>query len=275
MRIALSWLAEVVTLPEREALVERLSTGGFEDVAVEDTGPDLSGLVVGHVVERGPHPNADRLSLCRVDPGNGEILEVVCGAPNVATGQKIAFAPVGTRLPDGTKLKKSKIRGVMSRGMICSSRELGLGDDHEGILVLDDGAKPGTPLGRALSSGEQILEVGITPNRGDTASVLGLAREVKALFGGELDVPEGAPSESGAPSSDAISISIDAPEDCHQYVGRVVRGIQVGPSPEWLRRRLEASGLRSIIAWISAIVRNDPLSISTGSYVGSSSVTVL
>ena len=246
MRISLEWLAEVVALPPREELIERLSTGGFEDVAIEDTGPDLAGVVVGHVAERSQHPGADRLSLCRVDPGGGEIVEVVCGASNVAAGQKIAFAPVGTRLPDGTKLKKSKIRGVTSRGMICSSRELGLGDDPDGILVLDPGAEVGAPLSDAIPTGQRILEVGITPNRGDTASVLGLAREVTALFGGELHMPDTSPLETGASSSDAISISIEAPGDCHQYVGRVVRGVRVGASPEWVRQRLEASGIRAV-----------------------------
>jgi phenylalanyl-tRNA synthetase beta chain len=246
MRLSLDWLGEWIALPDPDALVERLSTGGFEDVEIDSGGPDLSGVVVGHVVAHGKHPNADRLSLCKVDAGDAEPVEVVCGAPNVAQGQKIAFAATGTKLPDGTKLKRSKIRGVVSNGMICSSRELALGDDHDGILVLDPDAPIGAPIGDVLSSGGRTLELGITPNRGDAASVLGLAREVQAFFGGEIVIPETQPSQAGAPSSASIRIEIDAADMCHHYVGRVVRGVSVGPSPEWVTQRLEASGLRSI-----------------------------
>jgi phenylalanyl-tRNA synthetase beta chain len=246
MRIPLEWLGEWIDLPPTETLVERLDLGGFEDTLVEDTGPDLSAVRVGHVLERAPHPNADRLSLCRVDLGEGEPLEIVCGAPNVAAGQKVAVAPVGTVLPDGTRLKKSKIRGVTSQGMICSTRELGLGDEHEGILVLDAGAPVGVPLPEVLPSGSRVLEVGITPNRGDTASVLGVAREVLAHFGGTLRIPETLPPESGPAARDAVRVTIEAPDGCHRYVARVVRGVEVGPSPGWLVGRLEASGIRSI-----------------------------
>ncbi|MDJ0852633.1 MAG: phenylalanine--tRNA ligase subunit beta, partial [Myxococcota bacterium] len=246
MRISLDWLGEWVDLPPTAELVDRLDMGGFEDTMVEDTGPDLSAVRVGLVVEREQHPNADRLSLCRVDLGGGEPVEIVCGAPNVAAGQKVAVASPGTFLPDGTKLKKSKIRGVTSLGMICSTRELGLGDDHEGILVLDPDAPVGAPLPEVLASGERVLEVGITPNRGDTASVLGLAREVHAHFGGGVCLPETEPVEDGPPASDAVRVSIESGAACHHYVARVVRGVAVGPSPAWLVRRLEASGIRSI-----------------------------
>jgi phenylalanyl-tRNA synthetase beta chain len=164
----------------------------------------------------------------------------------VAAGQKVAVAPVGTVLPDGTRLKKSKIRGVVSQGMICSLRELELGDDHDGILVLDADAAVGVPLNEVMATGDRQIEVGITPNRGDTASLLGLAREVRALFGGALRLPESQPSESGSPATEAVKIAVDASDACHQYVARVVRGVRVGPSPEWLVRKLEASGVRSI-----------------------------
>jgi phenylalanyl-tRNA synthetase beta chain len=246
MRIPLEWLAEWIDLPERGVLCGRLEMSGFEDVVVLDTGPDLSTIRVGEVLERAPHPNADRLSLCRVSLGEDEPLEVVCGAPNVAAGQKVAVAVAGTRLPDGTKLKRSKIRGVASNGMILSSRELGLGDDHAGILVLDAAAPVGAPLPQVLAGGEAVLEVGITPNRGDAASVLGLAREVRALFGGAIRTPELSPPESGAPASDSVAVSIEARDECHRYVARVVRGVRIGPSPEWLKRRLEASGFRPV-----------------------------
>jgi phenylalanyl-tRNA synthetase beta chain len=245
MRLALDWLAELVPLPPEGDLVERLSLGGFEDVRVEATGPDLSALCVGLVQERTPHPNADRLSVCRVDVGDATPLEIVCGAPNVAAGQKVAVARVGTRLPDGRTLERAKLRGVASNGMILSARELGLSDEHEGILVLDPAARVGAPLSEALPAGARVLEVGLTPNRGDAASALGLAREVAALFGGALRLPETAPPERGAPALGAIAVAIDAPDGCHHYAARVVRGLRGGPSPAWLRRRLEASGLRS------------------------------
>jgi phenylalanyl-tRNA synthetase beta chain len=246
MRLSLGWLAQWVDLPPETALCERLEMGGFEDVRVERTGPELAGVVVGRVVGRGRHPNADRLSLCRVDVGRGEPLEVVCGASNVAEGQKVAFAPVGTVLPDGAVLERSKIRGVVSHGMICSARELGLGDEHEGILVLDPAAEVGAPVADALGLGDRVLELGITPNRGDAASLLGVAREIRALFGGEIRLPPHAPVEAGAPAAGAVSVRIDAPLDCHAYVARVVRGVRVAPSPDWLQRRLEASGIRPI-----------------------------
>lgn len=247
MKVALGWLAEWVDLPDTAELVKRLDMGGFEDTAVEDTGPDLSAVRVGLVAARAPHPDADRLSVCQVDLGEGELRGIVCGAPNVAAGQKVAVAVPGTRLPDGTKLKKSKIRGVVSLGMICSAPELSLGEDSSGILVLDADAPIGAPLSEVLAAGQRILEVGITPNRGDTASVLGLAREVHAHFESPVQMPETAPAEEpGAKASEAVKVTIEASDDCHAYVARIVRGVTIGPSPAWLVERLEASGLRAI-----------------------------
>jgi phenylalanyl-tRNA synthetase beta chain len=246
MRLPLDWLAEWIALPSDAELEERLSMCGFEDVQVHREGPDLRDVVVGRVIECAPHPNADKLSACRVDVGDAEPLGIVCGAPNVATGQKVAVARAGVRLPDGTKLKRSKIRGVVSEGMICSRRELGLGEEHEGILVLDPEAPVGRPLPEAMSTGRRILEVGITPNRGDAASLLGIAREVAAIFGGLPLLPESAPDESGAAAGDAIGVEIAAQDGCHHYVARVVRDVRVGPSPDWVRERLEGCGIRSI-----------------------------
>ncbi len=246
MRLALDWLAEWVDLPEESLLTERLEMGGFEDVRVEHAGPDLSAIRVGLVLERRAHPGADRLSVCRVEVGEGDPVELVCGAPNVAAGQKVAVALPGTRLPDGTMLGRAKIRGVVSNGMICSSRELGLGDEHAGILVLAPEAPIGAPLPAVIGASGGVLELGLTPNRGDAASLLGVAREVRALFGGELRLPATEPPEAGAPAEAALRICIDAPDACHRYVGRIVRKVRVGESPDWVRRRLEASGLRSI-----------------------------
>jgi phenylalanyl-tRNA synthetase beta chain len=246
MRVSLAWLGEFIDLPEQDALVERFTMGGFEDVYVEQTGPDLSDVQVGRVLDCSRHPNADKLSVCIVEIGDGVERQIVCGAPNVAAGQKVAVALPGTTLPDGTKLKKAKLRGVVSKGMICSERELALGEDHEGILVLDPGAPLGAPLAQVVSAGDRVLEVGITPNRGDTASLLGLAREVRAFFGGVLRPPESRPEESGAPATASARIEIKARDRCHHYVARIVRGVRVGPSPDWLKQRLEASDIRSI-----------------------------
>ena len=245
MRLALDWLAELVDLPPEAELVEGLCLGGFEDVRIDAPGPDLSTIRVGHVLERAPHPNADRLSVCRVDIGEGEPLEIVCGAPNVAAGQKVAVARVGTTLPDGRTLERAKLRGVVSNGMILSARELGLSDEQAGILELGADARVGAPLSEALGSSGRVLEVGITPNRGDATSVLGMAREVRALFGGALRLPESAPPERGAPARAAIRVAIEAPDACHHYVARVVRDVRNVASPAWLQRKLEASGLRS------------------------------
>jgi phenylalanyl-tRNA synthetase beta chain len=246
VRVPLSWLAEWIDLPEApEALAERLTLAGLTVDRIERIGPDLSGLRVGEVLACARHPDAERLSVCRVDVGEGEPVEIVCGAPNVAAGQKVAVVLPGQALPDGTKIKKTKLRGVVSNGMICSERELGLGAAAEGILVLDPAAKVGAPLASAVRAGDTVFEVEITPNRGDWVSILGVAREVRAHFGGELRPPPHAPPETGRPASESIRIAIADAEGCRRYVGRVVRGVRVGPSPAWLVARLEAAGQRS------------------------------
>jgi phenylalanyl-tRNA synthetase beta chain len=247
MRVPLGWLAEWIELPDTiEALVDRLTAAGLEVEEILRTGPDLEGVRVGHVRACEKHPDADRLSLCQVDVGQGEPLAIVCGAPNVAAGQKVAVAPVGTVLPGDFKIKKSRIRGVTSHGMICSAKELGLGEDAAGILVLDPDAAVGAPLTSVLPAGETVLDVEITPNRGDWVSMLGMAREVRASFGGTLRLPETAPAEQGEASAADVAIDISDPNGCARYVGRVVRGVRVGPSPAWLARRIEAAGLRPV-----------------------------
>ncbi|MBM4384109.1 MAG: phenylalanine--tRNA ligase subunit beta [Deltaproteobacteria bacterium] len=246
MRVAVSWLEEWIGLPPVEALCERLTTAGIEIEGVERTGPDLSGVRVGHVVAREKHPDADKLSLCRVDVGEGEPLEIVCGAPNVAAGQRVAVALVGVDLPGGLRIKKSKIRGVVSNGMICSARELGLGESHDGILVLDASAPVGRPLPEVLRTGDTVLDFELTPNRGDWASMLGIAREVRALFGGELRFPQLAPRESGDAAAKHVRVAIEDRAGCSRYAARVVRGVRVAPSPKWVVDKLEAAGVRSV-----------------------------
>jgi len=247
VRVPLGWLAEWIDLPPSvDALVDRLTAAGLEVEQILRTGPDLSGLTIGQVLERRAHPGADRLSLCRVDVGAAEPLDIVCGAPNVAAGQKVAVAGVGTELPGGLRIKRSKIRGVVSNGMICSTSELGLAAETEGILVLDAAATVGAPLTSVLRAGETVLDVEITPNRGDWVSLLGMAREVRASFGGRLRLPDCAPPESGAPAEGAVRIGIEDRAGCARYAGRVLRGIRVGPSPEWLVTRIEAAGFRPV-----------------------------
>jgi phenylalanyl-tRNA synthetase beta chain len=251
MKLPLRWLAEWVDLPwpareSLDAFVERLTIGGLEIEEVIQTGPDLGGFVVGRVLERKPHPDADRLSLCSVDVGADEALDIVCGAPNVAAGQTVAVALHGAALPDGTKIKRSKIRGVVSNGMICSAKELALSEESEGILVLASGTAPGTPLADVLPAGDVVLDVSITPNRGDWVSLLGMAREVRAHWGGSVRIPPCDPVEAPEDASRHARVHVDDAAGCPRYVARIVRGVAVGPSPAWLRDRLAAAGLRSI-----------------------------
>lgn len=246
MRVPLSWLREWIA-PDApvEEIAERLTRAGLEVDAIERTGPDLGAFVVGFVREREKHPDADRLSVCRVDLGDGDAHTIVCGAPNVAAGQKVAVARPGTVVL-GRKLGKSKIRGVSSHGMICSAAELELADESDGILVLPEDAPVGAPLDRVLAAGDAVLDVAITANRGDCASMLGIAREVRAAFGGVVALPPCDVAEAGPPVERAVAVAIEAPDLCHRYAARVVRGVRIAPSPAWLARRLEAAGLRPI-----------------------------
>ncbi len=247
MRVPLGWLSEWIDLPDSQRrLEERLTLAGVEIKAALQTGPDLTGVFVGQVDSSERHPNADRLSLCHVELGEGEKVQIVCGAPNVSAGQKVAVARPGVTLPDGTRLKKSKIRGVVSEGMICSARELGLGSDQEGILVLDPAAEVGAPASTVLGGGQAVLDVEITPNRGDWSSLLGMARETRALFGGNVRLPDCAPAESSRRTASDVRVVIEDTDGCYRYVARVVRGVTLGASPEWLVEKLEAVGLRAI-----------------------------
>ena len=204
--------------------------------------------LVGQVTAVQPHPQADRLSLCRVNTGSEEV-EVVCGAPNVAANQKICFAKVGANLINAHTgkhevLKSARIRGVVSQGMICSELELGIGEDHTGIIVLPDDA----PVGESLDSymGDSILDLELTPNRLDCLSILGVAHEVAALTGATVREPEIGYPEEGPPVSEEVSISISDPDLFYRYTASLIRGIRVGPSPGWLQERLTKAGLRPI-----------------------------
>ena len=252
MKVPLSWLAQYVdlTLPV-EQLAHRLSMAGAEVAAIERSGAHWDQIAVGRVVTVEPHPNADRLVLVTVDIADGESHRVVCGAPNVAEGQTIAFASAGAMVCDAhaetdelVQLKKAKIRGVESSGMVCSERELGLSDEHEGILVLDSGLEPGTPLADAI--GETVFDITPTPNRPDHLSVLGIAREVAALTGRTVREPERTYTASGPDVADQLSVRIDVPELCPRFVAGVVQGITIRPSPDWMQAALIAAGQRPI-----------------------------
>ena len=206
-------------------------------------------MVVGHVLKVDPHPNADRLSLPTVDIGDGGTATVVCGAPNVAAGQKIAFAREGARLfsPHSGKmdtLKRARIRGVESAGMVCSPLELGLGEDHDGILVLDDEAPIGTPLSDYL--GDAVLDAEVTSNRPDCLSILGIAHEVAAITGESVTEPDHAYAESDEDIEDQATIEIADPDLCYRYTASLISGVNIGPSPQWLRDALTRAGQRPI-----------------------------
>ena len=248
MLVPWSWLTEYVEVDRPvEEVAERLAISSLEverivEHGVRDENGNLGRFVVGRVVEAGKHPNADRLQLCRVDVGEGEPRQIVCGAWNFGAGATVAVGLPGAVLPDGLRLERRKLRGEISDGMILSERELELGPDHTGILVLDEG-EPGTPLADVLPLRERALEVQSTGNRGDLLSVYGIAREVAALFDVPLRPPPGADVSGGG---DAVDIRVDDPAGCPTYVGRLFRDVRVGPSPPWLRARLAAAGQRPI-----------------------------
>ncbi len=250
MRIPIGWLREYVPvevpLDELAARIN-VSVAGVERIerrGVADTDGNVGLYLVGRVVQAGKHPNADRLQLCRVDVGEGEPRQIVCGAWNFGAGATVAVALPGAVLPGGQKLERAKLRGTVSDGMILSERELDLGSDHSGILVLEDGPEPGTPLGDVLPLGDDVIELETTPNRPDLLSVYGVAREVGALYRLELGPwPGTEPEQAG---DERVDISIEDLEGCPRYIGRVFRDVRMGPSPPWLKARLVAAGMRPI-----------------------------
>ncbi len=252
MLIPISWLRQYVPidLPPRD-IARRLTMAGLEIDEVREIGAEWgkNKVVVGHVVELEPHPNADRLRVPTVDLGGGETATVVCGGPNLANGQKIAFARVGAALYNAKSgktqpLKRTKIRGVESAGMVCSEVELGIGDDQDGILVLPHDAPVGTDLGDYL--GGAVLDASVTPNRPDCLSILGVAREVAALTGASVVEPDLTHREEGGPIDDAATVEVADASLCSRYTASLVRGVRIGPSPQWLRDALESAGMRSI-----------------------------
>ena len=250
MKVPYSWLREYCDPPgSPEELADRLVMTGTEVERLTVAGPPAAdSFTVGKVLSAEQHPNADRLRVCTVDVGEGE-QTIVCGAANVAAGQTVAVALPGARMPGGEKLRKAKLRGVASEGMILSASELEIGEESDGIMVLDDAVAAGTPLGEVLPLAEPVLEIEVTPNRVDCFGVYGVAREVHAISAAPLAPEpwaEDAPAEGAGEASDFAAVEVAVPELCPRFTARVFTEVEVGPSPTWLQARLAAAGQRPI-----------------------------
>ncbi len=246
MIVTYNWLREFVEFDfTPEELSHRLTMAGLEVDAMEKIGHGLDSVIVARLASVDPHPEADRLTLCQVETG-AEIVQIVCGATNHRTGDLVALAQVGTVLPGNFKIKKSKIRGRESMGMLCSEKELGLAAESEGIMILPPGLELGRPAFEALELKDVRYEIGLTPNRPDCLSILGVAREVSAMVGHPLRLPEAPMAESGKDIQQETSITVDEPGLCPRYAARLIHGVKIGPSPTWLVKKLESVGMRSI-----------------------------
>ena len=245
MRVPLSWLRDYVDIQlTPDQLAERLTLLGMEVKGIERWGADWQSVVVGELLSVDKHPNADRLSLTRVTIGDGEPLEIVCGATNIAAGQRVPVALPGAVLPGDRRIERTEKMGVVSNGMLCSGDELHLTADADGILILP----PDTPLGTPLIDlyGDVVLDVDVKPNRGDALSLVGLAREVSAVTGAPVHFPETDPIETGPPIADKLRVDVEAPDLCTRFVGRWVGGVTVKPSPDQVQMRLLAAGQRPV-----------------------------
>lgn len=245
MNVVVSWLKDLIDFDmDADHLAHLLTQLGLE-AAVGSVRRIPDGVVVGKVQSVEKHPNADKLSVCAVDPGDGSSLSIVCGAPNVRAGLTVALATIGTKLAPDFTIKKAKLRGVESQGMICSEKELGISEEHAGIMELPGDSVPGQPLTTYVPNDETI-EIDLTPNRGDCLSHLGVARDLSAKLGIPLKTTARTPLEEGPPIQERISVENQAPSHCPRYTGRLITGVKIGPSPLWLRHRLAAAGLRPI-----------------------------
>ncbi len=253
MKVSYNWLSRYLSeIPSPQDAADKLTLAGLEIEEIEETGSQFDGIVVGEVLDVQPHPDAGRLVVCRVDIGSEEPSQIVCGAPNVAAGQKVPVATVGATLPkpmpDGSPftIRKAKIRGQKSAGMICAEDELGLSDDHSGIMVLDGGIATGTPFGQIAGSlKDYVFEVGLTPNRPDATCHLGVARDLAAVTGAALKKPlDNLPTVPQQLEEGTIRITDT--DKCHRYAGIVMRGVTIRESPDWLKQLLTAIGLRPL-----------------------------
>jgi phenylalanyl-tRNA synthetase beta chain len=246
MKFSLSWLKDYIDVTLDPAdLADALTMAGLEVDSVSNRYDYLNGVIVARVEEVSPHPNADKLSLCRVNTGKSQV-SVVCGAPNVKAGMFAPLAQPGTVLPDGTRLVKSVIRGETSEGMLCSDAELALGDDPGGIMALDSALKVGTGLADALSLSDSVFELDLTPNRPDCLSIIGIAREIAIIQNSPLKYPDYTIEDKANAIHRLTSVKIDAPDHCPRYAARMVENVKVETSPFWLQDRLLSVGLRPI-----------------------------
>src|SRR5215510_9531114 len=242
MKFSVNWLREIVDLPKSpEDIAELLTRAGIETKNIETRGANMGKVVVSQITAFSRHPNADRLTVCEVDDGSGTKRQIVCGATNYKVGDKVLLALPGAKLPNGTEIRKSKLRGVESEGMLCSPIELGLGEDASGLLILSPDAKVGAPIAD-LFPADTILDVEITPNRGDLLSHFGLAREIAALSGNKLETT---PPEANI-EINGSGVTIAATRECPFFSLRRIDNVRVGPSPQWLRAKIESVGIRSI-----------------------------
>ena len=247
MKVSLNWLQSLIDIDRSvQQLVDDLSMLGLETEKIDTISRSLEGVVAGRVITCDKVPESDHLHLCQVDIGDEEQLQIVCGAPNIKAGQTIPLARVGAELAGGLKIRKARVRGVESFGMICSEVELGLGDDHSGIMVLDDEIQPGQELGELYGYEDTVFDLEVTQNRGDCLSIIGVARELAALYECNLSIPQKTLPEVSQPASEAVSIELNKDTSCARYAARVMRGITIKPSPRWMQDRLLAVGLRPI-----------------------------
>ncbi len=255
MQFPESWLRSFVNPPiTTDELSHRLTMAGLEVEEVDPVAPPFTNIVVGHVVEVNKHPDADRLNVCKVDAGTGELLQIVCGAPNVSVGIKVPCAMVGAELPPGEdgkpfKIKIGKLRGVESYGMLCSARELKLSEDHGGLLILPEDTPVGEDIRKVLDLDDQIFVIKLTPNKADCLSIHGVAREVSALTGAPITVPSMAPV--AVTLADKLPVKVEAPDLCGRFSGRIIRGVNAhAKTPAWMVSRIERAGMRSVSALV-------------------------
>mgnify|MGYP000967327700 FL=1 len=250
MKVSLKWLSEFTAVPEDlKAFCDRLDLTGTGVEGVEKTGEAFEGVVVGHVLTCEPHPDSDHMHVVTVDVGAEEPVQIVCGAPNIAADIKVPVALVGAVLPGDFKIKKSKLRGVVSMGMLCSARELGITEDHSGIWILPEDAPVGTDIREYAKLNDARIEVKLTPNRGDALSLIGIARDLHAVTGAPLTLPEMKPV---APTCDCrLPVRVEAPDLCGRFASRIIRNINTrAETPAWMKERLERAGQRSISALV-------------------------
>jgi len=246
MKFSVNWLGEFVDLPkDPEQIAELLTRAGIEIKRIETRGANVENVLVSQITASSRHPNADRLSVCEVDDGSGTKRQIVCGATNYKAGDKVLLALPGAKLPNGTEIRKSKLRGVESEGMLCSPIELGLGEDASGLLILSPDAKVGAPIADLFPS-DTVLDVEITPNRGDLLSHFGLAREIAALTNKEIVGQAHRLPAGGAPALQRSGVTISATRECPFFSLRKIDNVKVSPSPQWLRAKIESVGVRSI-----------------------------